>query len=67
MSIWDLSSLGTEFGIIFIGFVFAGNYIDEYFKIQPIGILFGSMIGFSAAIYHIIKRSKDFQSRNKGK
>ncbi len=65
MSIWDLSSLGTEFGIIFIGFVFGGNYLDEQFQFAPIGIMLGSILGFAIAIYHIIKRTNDFKNKNK--
>ena len=65
MSIWDLSSLGTEFGMIFIGFIFIGNYIDGRFGSKPIGLLLGLVLGFSAALYHILKRVNDFNSSNK--
>jgi F0F1-type ATP synthase assembly protein I len=65
VSIWDLSSLGTEFGLIFIGFVLGGNYLDDLFKTSPLGILLGSILGFAAAIYHIIKRTNDFKNSKK--
>ncbi len=65
MSIWDLSSLGTEFAFIFVGFVLGGNYLDEKFESSPFGILFGSLIGFTFSIYYIIKRTNDFKNKNK--
>ena len=65
MSIWDLSSLATEFGMILIGFIFIGNYIDGRFGSKPIGLLLGLVLGFSAALYHILKRVNDFNSSNK--
>ena len=65
MNIWDLSSLGTEFAFIFIGFVMGGNYLDEKFETSPFGIMCGSILGFTFSIYYIIKRTNDFKNKNK--
>lgn len=67
MSIWELSSLGTEFAIIFIGFVFGGNYLDGSLGISPFGILGGCIMGFTLSLMHIIKRTKEFQNKNSDK
>jgi F0F1-type ATP synthase assembly protein I len=65
ISIWHLSTLGTEFGFIFILFVFLGDYIDDKLNSKPIGILICLILGFSAALYHILKKVNEYNESNK--
>ena len=67
MSIWELSSLGTEFGFIFIGFIFLGKYLDDNFAFSPFGVLVGCILGFAISLLHIIKRTREFQDKNSKK
>jgi F0F1-type ATP synthase assembly protein I len=64
MNLHELSSLGLEFGFIFIGSVFLGIYIDNKFSISPFGILTFTILGFSFAIYYIVMRANRFQNKD---
>lgn len=65
MNAWELSSLGVEFAFIFVGAVLLGNYLDEKFSLDPWGLLLGAVLGFSAALYHIIHRANTLNKHNK--
>ncbi|MCB1176782.1 MAG: AtpZ/AtpI family protein [Leptospiraceae bacterium] len=64
MSAWELSNLGIEFAVIFVGFVFLGNYLDEKFDLAPWSLLGCAMAGFGIAVFHMIKRADEFQKKN---
>ncbi|MCB1159621.1 MAG: AtpZ/AtpI family protein [Leptospiraceae bacterium] len=58
-SLWELSSLGIEMGVIMAGFAFLGQYLDRKFGYAPYLLLACSFVGFFAGIYIVIKRVKE--------
>ncbi|XDD51270.1 AtpZ/AtpI family protein [Leptospira sp. WS92.C1] len=54
---WQFAGLGMEFGIIVIGSVYLGNYLDGKFHSSPFGLLGACLLGFSYGIYYIIYRT----------
>ncbi|HMY67061.1 MAG TPA: AtpZ/AtpI family protein [Leptospiraceae bacterium] len=67
MSIWNLSSLGTEFGIIIVGFILAGSWLEERFSFSPWGVMVGALLGFGIGIFHLVKRTDEFNRSNEKK
>jgi F0F1-type ATP synthase assembly protein I len=61
MNVWELSSLGTEFGIIIVSFILLGNFIDNRFDFSPFGILISAISGFGIGIYFILYRTRDIK------
>ncbi|WP_036042762.1 AtpZ/AtpI family protein [Leptospira alstonii] len=54
---WEFAGLGIEFGVIVVGSVYLGNYLDTKFHSSPFGLLAACLLGFSYGIYYIIYRT----------
>ncbi|WP_036060629.1 AtpZ/AtpI family protein [Leptospira weilii] len=54
---WEFAGLGIEFGVIVVGSVYLGNYLDTKFHSSPFGLLGACLLGFSYGIYYIIYRT----------
>lgn len=59
LNVWDLSSLGIEFGFILVIFVVAGIYVDDYFSFSPFATIGGAFIGFAYGIYYLVYRTRE--------
>lgn len=59
----ELSGLGIEFASIFVSTVLLGNYLQNKFDFSPWGVMIGAALGFTASLYHVIKRSKEISKR----
>ncbi|WP_036095829.1 AtpZ/AtpI family protein [Leptospira weilii] len=54
---WEFAGLGMEFGVIVVGSVYFGNYLDTKLHSSPFGLLGACLLGFSYGIYYIIYRT----------
>ncbi|MDX1960292.1 MAG: AtpZ/AtpI family protein [Leptospiraceae bacterium] len=61
MNLWQLSSLGIEFAIILLLFVFGGHYLDQKFSLSPWCLLGMSFLGFAYGIYYLVRRTDSFK------
>lgn len=57
VSPWEFAGLGMEFGLIVLGSVYLGNFLDGKFHSSPFGLLGACLLGFSYGIYYIIYRT----------
>ena len=64
-NIWDFSSLGIEFAFIIIVCIYAGQYLDKKFALQPWGILISVIVGFAYGLFYIIARTSRLKEKKK--
>jgi len=53
--------LGMELAGGILGFVAVGWWVDWKFKIGPVGVIVGSVIGCVGGLYHVVRRAIQMQ------
>lgn len=48
-------SAGIQLGATIFIFVYGGNELDEYFSKRPIFLIIGTILGFIAGFYNLLK------------
>jgi len=63
-----MAGLGFQFAISVVLCAFVGNWIDKKSGSGPWGVIVGSVIGFVAGLYALLKAAKreDRRARDKG-
>ncbi len=67
VDLWQYTTLGMEFVVMFGLFVAGGYWLDARMKTMPLWTLIGAGVGFVGGLYRLVRSARELDRRSQQK